>query len=81
MNDGQAMKICHLVLMGRYYDAIESGPKSIEYRRDCQYWRKRLLDATHVTLHRAYTNITMTFKIKKIVLSTQIEIHLGEREY
>ena len=66
--------------MGKYYDAIQNNLKHIEYRRYCEYWEKRLRDATHVTLHRGYTSTTMTFKIKQIVLSTHIEIHLGKRE-
>lgn len=75
-----AMKICHLILKHKYYDLIDSGKKTIEYRDNTPYWRKRILDADAVTLHRGYTNTTMTFMIKfKVPKEKQIEIHLGGR--
>lgn len=37
------MKILDLVLMGKWYDMIESGEKQEEYRQDKPYWRRRLL--------------------------------------
>jgi len=73
------MKVCHMVLIGVFYDLIDEGKKTIEYRDTTEYWKKRLADATHICFHKGYTNITMTFEIKRIVVSTRFEIHLGER--
>jgi len=36
------MKILHLTLYKKWFDLILSGKKTIEYRRDIPYWRKRL---------------------------------------
>ena len=33
----------HLVLIGKWYDMIESGEKTEEYRETKQYWLKRIL--------------------------------------
>lgn len=38
------MKILDLVLIGLWYDMIESGEKPEEYREIKPYWEKRLLD-------------------------------------
>lgn len=38
------MKILDLVLIGIWYDMIESGEKPEEYRQIKPYWEKRLLD-------------------------------------
>ena len=34
----------HLVLIGKWYDMIESGKKTEEYRETKQYWIKRILE-------------------------------------
>lgn len=87
------MKICHLVLKHEYYDLFKSGEKDVEYRDNTEYWRRRILgidksgidQATHVTLHRGYTNETMTFEIDYLVVpkpeetDKKIEIHVGAR--
>ena len=36
------MKTLDLVLIGKYYDMIESGEKTAEYRKIKPYWCKRL---------------------------------------
>ena len=74
------IRVCHLVLMGKYYDAIDKEEKIIEYRDDTPYWRKRLFGCTHVILHRGYTRTSIMFRTQRIICNgTQIEIHLGER--
>jgi len=75
-------RVLHLVLEGKYYDAIERGEKKVEYRNNTPYWRKRILekDPNIVVFHRGYTNQTMAFWIAyKVVLPDQIEIVLGGR--
>lgn len=70
----------HLILKGEYFDAIERGDKTIEYRSN--YWKKRIEGKQIVVFHRGYTKRTITFRIRKICDSlnhTEIEIHLGER--
>ena len=36
----------HLVLKGKWYDMIESGKKTEEYREPKLYWIKRILDGS-----------------------------------
>lgn len=38
------MKTLHLNLKSKWFDMIASGEKKEEYRDDCDYWAKRLLD-------------------------------------
>lgn len=61
---GEDMKIAHLVLKGKYYDAIKQGQKRNEYRENTPYWRKRLMGATHIVFHRGYTDITMMWTVQ-----------------
>ncbi|PPR09112.1 MAG: hypothetical protein CFH44_00457 [Proteobacteria bacterium] len=81
-----------LVLMHKWYDLIESGEKTSEYREIKPYWDKRL--AKHydtVTFQRGYTQTKLKFKIisiGKTNLPTDLgsdqeyyEIKLGERIY
>ena len=59
------MKTLHLVLKGKWYDMIDRGEKTEEYRENTSYWMKRigkLHDA--VCFHKGYTNTTMTFAIE-----------------
>jgi len=73
------MKTAHLILKHKWFDLIEKGKKKVEYRKNTAYYRKRLFDANNVTLHRRYSNRTMTFEIELIVDSNPIEIYLGKR--
>ena len=71
-------KVLHLVLQFKWFDLVASGKKRIEYRRDCEFWRKRLEGKKFVTLHRGYSKNTMTFKIeRRKTVKGIIEIHLG----
>lgn len=81
------MKTLHLVLTGHWYDEIKQGKKRIEYRQMKAHWINRILKDkeawTHVCFHRAYTQITQTFKINRIVLNNftdQIEIYFEEEK-
>lgn len=72
----------HLILKGEYFDAIERGDKTIEYRDNTQYWRTRIAGKQLAVFHRCFTKKTMAFRIQKVCDSlnhTTIEIHLGER--
>ena len=40
----------HLVLIGKWYDMIESGEKTEEYREMKQYWLKRILGVSTPSL-------------------------------
>ena len=40
----------HLVLKGKWYDMIESGEKTEEYREMKQYWLKRILGVSTPSL-------------------------------
>ncbi len=66
------MKILDLVLKGKWYDMIESGEKSEEYRDFIQHWVSRIwyhkTELKAVRFHRGYTNRTMTFEIKEIAI-------------
>lgn len=78
------MHTVHLVLKHKYYGAIDRGEKTVEYRDNTDYWRKRILNKRHVTFHRGYTKEIMVFEIDYLVVpeineSVQIEIHLGKR--
>jgi len=72
------MKTCHLILTYENYYLIDTGKKTVEYRNNTPYWRKRILDADRVTFHQGYTNVTTTFSIRRFkILAGKIEIHLG----
>ena len=39
---GESVKILHLNLYRKYFDAIADGTKTIEYRDKTDYWKKRI---------------------------------------
>ena len=72
-------RILHLPLKAKWYEMIESGVKTEEYREIKTYWAKRLTccnrkgyimftNYTHVKFSYGYTKRTMTFKIKSITI-------------
>ena len=72
--------ILHLVLMHRYFDAIDRGEKTVEYRENTEYWRRRIVGAQKIVFHKGYTKVTMTFLIKDVIFNgDKIEIWLGAR--
>lgn len=73
------MKKLHLILAGRWYDAIARGDKTSEYRECKQYWNDRLGRVAHdigsgvryhVVFHRGYTARTMEFAISDVSQTT-----------
>ena len=61
------MKILDLPLKAVWYNMIENGPKTEEYREIKPYWIKRLYkEITHVRFRYGYTNRTMLFELKSI---------------
>lgn len=74
------MKILYLPLKAKWYNMIDSGVKTEDYRENKLYWCKRLYkngdrttqefkSYTHVRFSYGYTKRRMTFAIKKILLS------------
>lgn len=56
----------HLVLRHKWYDMIDSGKKTEEYRA-ISTWRRRLGgNIKFVTFHRGYSSTTMTFEVQSI---------------
>ena len=70
---------CHLILKHEYYDAIDRGDKTIEYRDNTEYYRRKVLKAKFVTFHRGYTKTTMTFRIHHVTSKGQLQIYLVDR--
>lgn len=78
------MKILHLPLKAKWYEMIESGVKTEEYREIKPYWEKRLMcnkwnfctDSLYhipqkfdaVKFSYGYTKRTMTFECKDITI-------------
>ena len=74
----ERFKTCTLVCTFHWYDEIESGRKTIEYRECKEYNRKRIQGAQYVIFRRGYTKTSMTFAISAIYYRMgNIEIHLG----
>lgn len=78
------MKTLHLPLKAKWYEMIESGVKTEEYREIKPYWIDRITDVvpdyelgkyvnkakpfTHVKFSYGYTKRTMTFEIESITI-------------
>lgn len=64
----------HLVLKSKWFDMTASRVKKEEYRRICDYWKKRIWDRrteiSEVVLHKGYTNTTVSRAVKEIVTDT-----------
>lgn len=59
----------HLPLKKEWYDLIERGIKTEEYREIKPYWTKRLMKRyCQVKFTYGYTNRTMTFEIESITI-------------
>lgn len=80
-----------LVLMHKWYDLIECGEKTSEFREIKPYWTKRL-EGKHydtVTFQRGYTNTKLCHKVISISITSKptdlgvdkpyYEIKLGKR--
>lgn len=75
------MNILHLTLKAKWYDMINCGIKTEEYREIKDYWFKRLVwnpwegeyyskKYDRVVFHFGYTNRTMMFEITSITFDT-----------
>ena len=76
------MKKLHLILKHFWYYMVETGKKTVEYRRNTTFWKRRILEVKPqiVIFHKGYSKETMTFGISEIkVNNDEIEIHLGSR--
>lgn len=69
------MRTLYLPLKAKWYDMIESGFKTEEYREIKPYWTKRLTvdnslmrDYTHVCFSYGYTKRRMTYEVEKITI-------------
>lgn len=62
-------KTLHLTLTYHWWDEIDAGRKTCEYRRFCESWRKRLNGLRRgdsIVFHRGYTSRTLTRTIENI---------------
>jgi len=64
----------HLVLTGKWYDKIDSGEKTSEYRKCSHYWNKRL-GGIDTRLGHAYDLLGIPYKHKKVYQS--VVFHRG----
>lgn len=87
---GLFLKILDLPLKYHWYDLIEQGRKTCEYREAREYWTKRLESGgyTHVRFRRGYSGESMLFEIAGISLTGEAndlglprvwKISLGQR--
>lgn len=80
-----------VILKHKYYKLVEEGKKTIEYRKNTRYWRRRIfrngkykdtgkLKFNTITFHKGYTKEVLKFNIAKVIVKKYIiEIHLGEK--
>lgn len=72
----ETKSILHLVLKRKWYEMIEKGVKTEEYREVKPYWETRLMwkglgymkKFDFACFSLGYTSTTMTFKIKHIIV-------------
>ena len=62
------MKILDLFLKHKFYNMIDCGFKTEEYRDITPYWINRIVNGkpTHIRFHKGYTKTTMIFEILDI---------------
>ena len=78
------MKILHLNLYRKYFDAIAEGTKTIEFRDKTQYWKKRLENKEYdvIKFRNGYAKDapTMLVEYKGLNLGNPLayEIQLGK---
>lgn len=63
-------KVLYLPLKKEWYEMIESGVKTEEYREGKMYWCKRLTGKgyTHIRFSYGYTKRTMTYELERITI-------------
>jgi len=52
-------KVLHCSLQKGWYDEIEAGRKSIEFRAASEYWEKRVAGATHVVFAKGCSQVKL----------------------
>ena len=78
-------KVLHLNLYRKYFDEIVSGKKTIEYRDKTPYWTTRLSNKKYdyIYFRNGYSKDApmMLVEFKKVTITNQFEITLGEVLY
>lgn len=72
----------HVTLTYHWFDKVESGKKTTEYRKFCAGWAKRLeklKPGDRIVFHRGYTDKTAVGKITEI--SVIVGWNLPQEEY
>lgn len=73
-----------LFLKSEWYDKIEDGRKTHEYRRQSAHWRKRLNRFYKtVEFHRGYTKTKMLFEVAdmRLIDGKDTDLHINELVY
>ena len=72
------MKVLHLNLYRKYFDAILKGDKVVEYRDITPYWSKRL-EGRHydiIQFRNGYAKVAPTMKVEYKIETQDIQIFL-----
>ena len=76
------MKILHLNLYRKYFDAIANGNKTIEYREKTDYWKKRIEGREYdiIKFRNGYAKDapTMLVEYKGYNIGKEYELKLGK---
>ena len=68
------MKILHLNLYRKYFDAILRGEKTIEYRERTDYWDKRIhnREYSYLKITNGYGNATRPYRLYRYAGATRV---------
>ena len=79
---GESVKILHLNLYRKYFDAIVNGTKTIEYRDKTDYWKKRIEGREYdiIKFRNGYAKNapTMLVEYKGYNIGKEYELKLGK---
>ena len=79
---GESVKILHLNLYRKYFDAIANGTKTIEYRDKTDYWKKRIEGREYdiIKFRNGYAKDapTMLVEYKGYNIGKEYELKLGK---
>ena len=79
---GENVKILHLNLYRKYFDAIVNGTKTIEYRDKTEYWKKRIEGREYdiIKFRNGYATDapTMLVEYNGYDITNRYEIKLGK---
>lgn len=82
-----SLSVLNLVLTYHWFDEIESGRKTHEYRRCSPYWNnvmeKRRENIDSVVFHRGYTAYIIKKEVKSITIvdGKNTDLHINEKVY